>query len=310
MTQPHCVALLVSHATPPARVRAREQYRPTTSGRFPELQCLYAGGPKSEPGTDVAIEVTSHQPRTRPRVGGIGDEGSRKIMHAATSCFALLLSGIVALVVFAVHAQPAPHQTGFSRGQLIASGGGPGGRAAACFTCHGIDGSGQAGSGFPRLAGLDARYLAKQLADYASGVRQSEVMAPIARALSPADRRAVALYYQQLSFRAGVDVPMTIDADLQQHGAALYARGAPERHLQGCINCHGPAGRGLPPTYPALAGQPEQYVRDRLRHFRNGARDGGPADVMGHIARRMNERDIAGAAAYLASLPRHGGRGR
>ena len=28
----------------------------------------------------------------------------------------------------------------FDRGRLIASGGGPGGAAAACFTCHGING--------------------------------------------------------------------------------------------------------------------------------------------------------------------------
>ncbi|WP_375293311.1 c-type cytochrome [Siccirubricoccus sp. G192] len=85
-----------------------------------------------------------------------------------------------------------------ARGHLIAVGGGPGGSGAACFACHGLQGQGDAGGAFPRLAGLDAQYLARQMQDYASGARPNAAMSPISRALSQADRRSVALYYAGL----------------------------------------------------------------------------------------------------------------
>jgi hypothetical protein len=45
-----------------------------------------------------------------------------------------------------------------AHGQLIAVGGGPGGVGAACFSCHGLQGQGDAGGAFQRLAGLDAHF--------------------------------------------------------------------------------------------------------------------------------------------------------
>jgi cytochrome c oxidase subunit II len=62
-----------------------------------------------------------------------------------------------------------------AQGQLIAVGGGPGGAGAACFSCHGLQGQGDADRAFPRLTGLNVHYLAKQLDDYASGTRSDVV---------------------------------------------------------------------------------------------------------------------------------------
>ena len=89
-----------------------------------------------------------------------------------------------------------------ARGQLIAVGGGPGGAATACFSCHGLKGQGDAGSGSPRLAGLDVSYFAKQMQDYASGSRPHGAMSPIAEQLNEVDRHALALYYAALPARA------------------------------------------------------------------------------------------------------------
>ena len=64
-------------------------------------------------------------------------------------------------------------------GEVIAMSGGDGGAANACFACHGMAGQGD-GVAAPRLAGLDAGYLQKQLRDYASGLRSDATMTPIA----------------------------------------------------------------------------------------------------------------------------------
>ena len=78
-------------------------------------------------------------------------------------------------LLFALPPQAAGAQPETARGALIALGGGHGGARQACFTCHGITGAGQAATGTPALAGLDADYLKRQLDDYASGLRPSVV---------------------------------------------------------------------------------------------------------------------------------------
>lgn len=66
---------------------------------------------------------------------------------------------------------------------------------ASCASCHGADGQGNAGN--PPLAGQPAPYLARQLDDWATGKRYGDAdgaMTTISRALSAADRQAVAAY--------------------------------------------------------------------------------------------------------------------
>ncbi|MDC6690008.1 c-type cytochrome, partial [Leclercia adecarboxylata] len=65
-------------------------------------------------------------------------------------------------------------------GQTIYTQGGANPAAMACGTCHGADGMGMAAAGFPRLAGIDAGYMRKQLADFRSGTRANPIMQPIA----------------------------------------------------------------------------------------------------------------------------------
>ncbi len=68
-------------------------------------------------------------------------------------------------------------------GQKLYTQGGANPAAAACVTCHGADGMGLAAAGFPRLAGLPAAYLSKQLHDLKQGgSREHPVMKGIADA--------------------------------------------------------------------------------------------------------------------------------
>lgn len=191
------------------------------------------------------------------------------------------------------------------RGELVASGGGPGGPPAACFACHGVNGEGQASAGAPALAGLSPEYQFKQLNDFAAGARLSDLMAPIARSLSSDDRWAVSVFYAHESGRSLV-APAAGDRDplLIQEGGVLFATGDADRGLQGCITCHGPGARELRRAYPALAGQPAQYIANQLRHWRNGTRNNDIGGVMKSIAERMTEREIQAVSEYLSSLVR------
>ena len=79
-------------------------------------------------------------------------------------------------------------------GELVAMSGGDGGAKNACVTCHGLDGMGDGISG-PRLAGLEAGYLQKQMEDYAADLRHDDAMTRIAARLDQRQRRAVAIFY-------------------------------------------------------------------------------------------------------------------
>lgn len=194
-------------------------------------------------------------------------------------------------------------QESIAHGRLVAFGGPPAGPENACFSCHGIHGQGDAAAAVPRLAGLSAHYIAKQLTDYANGSRRSDVMEPIAKSLAAFDRQALGLFYQHLTVDPAKRPPtLPQDPALVQRGALLYAIGAKELRLQGCVNCHGPGGRGLPPAYPAVAGQPSSYTAAQLRDWKEGERKNDMANVMAQVAARMSDRDIEAAAAYLAEL--------
>ena len=69
-------------------------------------------------------------------------------------------------------------------------------KAAMCMGCHGdeLQGNGQ----FPKLAGQHPDYLARQLADFKSGVRKAGHMNAIAKTLSDEDIKALAEYLGSL----------------------------------------------------------------------------------------------------------------
>jgi cytochrome c553 len=187
-----------------------------------------------------------------------------------------------------------------ARGQQIVVGGGPGGARTACFNCHGLQGEGDAGSGSPRLAGLDVTYFAKQMRDYASGARPNGAMGPIAQQLSEADHHALALYYTTLEPQPATPVAPA-DRSLLQTGETLYLRGAPDRGIQACAACHGAAGRGFNPVYPSVL-QPVVYTAGQLRLWRDGTRRNDPHDLMGAASRSLTDEDIRAVSAYAAGL--------
>lgn len=210
---------------------------------------------------------------------------------------------LLALTVwFAAGAASA--EADLERGRAVvvgAIGATPAAQPQPCFACHGIDGVGDGSGAFPRLSGQAAFYMYKQLLDYASGKRRNDIMGPIAKAMTEPQMEDVSAWYA-----AQEDAPYfprpEVPPRLLQQGAALSAVGSAEKGIQACVNCHGPAGTGLPPSFPYLAGQYASYTELTLTDWKVGLRRNDPLGVMTEIAKRMSAEDIAAVAAYFASV--------
>lgn len=167
----------------------------------------------------------------------------------------------------------------------------------ACNSCHGPGGSGQ--GVFPRLAGLNAAYLAKQLGDFSGGSRANGVMQPIAKALPPADQQALARYYAAMP-AAARPAPATAADDA---GARLATRGQWSKGVPACVQCHGPGGVGIGDHFPALAGQPAGYIASQLKAWQAGTRKNDPIELMRHVAAQLSDSDIQAVSNWFAAQP-------
>jgi cytochrome c553 len=175
--------------------------------------------------------------------------------------------------------------------------------AAPCMACHGADGAGQAAAGNPRLAGLDAAYLQKQLDDFASGTRDNAVMKPTATALDEDERQALARYYSKLPLPPSLAKPATPMPAADSVGAVLATRGDWSRDVPGCVQCHGPAGVGVGAHFPPLAGQPTAYIAAQLKAWQNGARHNDPLQLMQHLSKALSAQEIDAVATWFAAQP-------
>jgi cytochrome c553 len=70
--------------------------------------------------------------------------------------------------------------------------------ALPCAACHGARGQGNAAIGAPRLAGQPQAAIERYLGQFAAGQGGNAIMQSIARALSPAEAKAVAGYFSGL----------------------------------------------------------------------------------------------------------------
>jgi cytochrome c553 len=174
--------------------------------------------------------------------------------------------------------------------------------AATCVACHGSHGEGSA-SGAPRLAGQNATYLERALSAFKAGTRVSVVMQPIASGLADPDVHALAAYFAGLH---GTALPAAASptSDLVRAGAELANVGAPSDPTPACFSCHGAAGRTDSPRFPNLAGQPAEYVVDRLHAYQARARAATPEPAtMRAVAAHLSEAQVRQVAAYLSTLP-------
>lgn len=168
----------------------------------------------------------------------------------------------------------------------------------ACASCHGEDGG---GAGLvPRLAGLPAGYIAKQLHDYQSGRRVNANMQTVADALSDQEILALAHHY------ARMNTPSTarpaLGGDLAR-GRVLAQEGEWSVAVPACFSCHGSSGWGVGNIFPPLAAQHPTYIMRQLAAWDEGTRANSPVRLMKGVAHNLSHADRRAVADYLASLP-------
>ena len=70
------------------------------------------------------------------------------------------------------------------------------------------------------------------------------------------------------------------------------------RYKQTCINCHGPAGKGVA-SYPKISGNEIAYTQSKLETYRSGTKVGPNSALMIMFAQPLSDEEIANLAAYL-----------
>lgn len=168
----------------------------------------------------------------------------------------------------------------------------------SCASCHGDQGEGT--QTVPRLAGLPAAYIAKQLHDFQQDTRENDSMAYVAKALTDAQITALADHYAVM--RAPSGARPSLDGDLAR-GEQIAREGDWSIGVPACFTCHGPSGFGVAPDFPALAAQQPAYVAHQLAMWAGGSRHNSPLGLMAGIGKALNDADRRAVADYLASLP-------
>ena len=179
----------------------------------------------------------------------------------------------------------APAQADEARAKKIIGG--------SCFLCHGAEGE-SASEVFPRLAGQNAEYIAKQLENFKSGKRKSSAMAPMVAELSPDDMAALGRFYG--SRPPHKEAPK--DAALAAVGQYIYSQGNRFSGVPACASCHGPDGAGSN-ALPRLAGQHAAYLDNQLKQFNKRERNNDNA-VMHTVVEKMTPLEMAAVSEYLS----------
>ncbi|MDD9875556.1 MAG: c-type cytochrome [Gammaproteobacteria bacterium] len=164
------------------------------------------------------------------------------------------------------------------------------------MACHGMDGNSPTDQ-FPHLAGQVPGYIAAQLAKFKSGERQNAVMAGLVAALSEQDMANLDAYYSSLEGKKGAITPDQEAAALA--GGKIYRGGYKPYDIAACMGCHGPSGRGIPPAFPRIAGQPAAYIEAQLLAYKSGARIN---PIMNSVSFALSAQQIRELALYISAL--------
>jgi cytochrome c553 len=177
--------------------------------------------------------------------------------------------------------------------------------AQQCILCHGEHGivdeaqaPDVAPAIIPDIAQLNRAAIFKQLSDYRTGSRKSDIMAPIAESLNDRDMVDVIAYFAAPASSQG-----SLSGWSPSKGsiADLVERGVSNRGLPACASCHA-MGAGGPIGAPALEGQRAAYLEQQLKFFRTGERSNDIFGAMREIANKLTDTEIASVAKYYAAM--------
>jgi len=163
-----------------------------------------------------------------------------------------------------------------------------------CHLCHGKKGEGSS-SIYPRLAGQNKEYIAKQLMDFRNGRRKS-IMNEMTADLTNEEIFNLAEY-----FNAQDTLTHRIrDKKLSAVGQYIFLKGNKYSGIEACATCHGEDGAGTK-FLPRLAGQHKRYVSAQLEEFNTRKRNNDNA-IMHSIASKLTELEREAVALYVSGL--------
>ncbi len=163
-----------------------------------------------------------------------------------------------------------------------------------CHLCHGKDGESSSAI-YPRLAGQDAAYIAKQLSDFKAG-RRKGTMNEMAADLTEEEMTALGKYFAAKPPKAH----RVRDKEFEAVGYYLYHKGNAYSGVAACKSCHGDEGKGTQ-NLPRLAGQHKRYLISQLQDFNKRNRTNDNA-VMHSIASKLTEFEIQALANYISGM--------
>ncbi|MDI4239080.1 c-type cytochrome [Bradyrhizobium sp. Arg237L] len=177
--------------------------------------------------------------------------------------------------------------------------------AANCAACHQSSRE-NLGLVIPRLDGIDATAIYKQLEDYRTGARSWGVMGAIATALTRKDSADVAAYYATRPAGLGRRLVSFSEREFNQTDPArrLAFIGDPKRGIAPCAACHGPAGYKL--GAPDLYGQRSGYIERQLAAFAQNTRRNDMYATMRMVARQLTVDERKALAAYYGGQDQSG----
>ena len=152
-----------------------------------------------------------------------------------------------------------------------------------CAGCHGEYGQGGGDGEYPRLAGLPAKYLAKQLHQFKIQERNSVAMSMYAtdREISATDLLDISIYQAELKlltimpdFTSETSSLEKLQTARQVFNVARFdgdVEKGQEIFSTQCAKCHGKDGLGRGST-PQLVGQYTEYLRVQIGDYQSGKR--------------------------------------
>jgi cytochrome c553 len=160
-----------------------------------------------------------------------------------------------------------------------------GAKLLVCNTCHGGNGVPKENA-TPVIWGQQENYLSKQLRDFHSDTRDSEVMKWMATALTPGELQSAATFFAKKSWPA-------------RSANAAGGGASPPAMLAVCQACHQQNFVGGLPA-PRLAGQKYEYLVAAMRDYAEGKRTNNAEMMRMMEAVSADERDAI--ARYLSGL--------
>lgn len=174
---------------------------------------------------------------------------------------------------------------------------------ADCVLCHGTDGRGNELVAAPRIAGMEAWYLQRQLEAFRLGWRGTHAVDIEGREMRPMALMLAAEHIQPVA--AWFAEQKTPDPRPTLAGAPERGR---EHYTRVCAQCHGARGEGSRHlAAPALAGQNDWYLARQLHLYRHQLRghvreDSHGMQMMAMIGTLVDDQAVLDVVAFITTF--------